>query len=180
MKIWFHVNGVNNFFHHFVQFSYQFLVILIYIFRTIFFKPKSIRLHVIIILRTRFRVNPHAIVCLNVKEHLARSRRHFWNSNDSNQIQTLNHFVRKRTLNHLAIWLNGWVFVYELSGCRFESRCCHLKSIRFKKIPEIKLLDQNIVSKKRWKRNEGKPWSQQLPAIAIFPDGWNKQTLALS
>ena len=162
MKIWFHVNGVNNFFHHFVQFSYHFLVILIYIFRTMFLKPKSIRLHVITISRTRFRVNPHAIVCLNVKEHLARSRRLFWNSNDSNQIQTLNHLVRKRTLNHLAklIWLNGWVFVNELSGCRFKSRCCHLKSIRFKKIPEIKLLDKNIVSKKRWKRNEGKPWSQ--------------------
>ena len=24
------------------------------------------------------------------------------------------------------VWLNGWVFVYELSGCEFESRCCHL------------------------------------------------------
>ena len=24
------------------------------------------------------------------------------------------------------IWLNGWVFVYELSGCGFESRFCHL------------------------------------------------------
>ena len=23
-------------------------------------------------------------------------------------------------------WLNGWVFVYELSGCGFEFRCCHL------------------------------------------------------
>ena len=25
------------------------------------------------------------------------------------------------------VWLNGWVFDYELSGCRFESRCCHSK-----------------------------------------------------
>ena len=24
------------------------------------------------------------------------------------------------------VWLNGWVFVYELSGCGFESRHCHL------------------------------------------------------
>ena len=24
------------------------------------------------------------------------------------------------------LYLNGWVFVYELSGCGFESRCCHL------------------------------------------------------
>ena len=28
----------------------------------------------------------------------------------------------------LQIWLNGWVFVYELSGCGFESRCSHLNS----------------------------------------------------
>ena len=25
----------------------------------------------------------------------------------------------------LPIWPNGWVFVYELSGCRFESSCSH-------------------------------------------------------
>ena len=25
-----------------------------------------------------------------------------------------------------SVWLNGWVFVYGLSGCGFESRCCHL------------------------------------------------------
>ena len=24
------------------------------------------------------------------------------------------------------VWLNGWVFVYELSGCGFKPRCCHL------------------------------------------------------
>ena len=24
------------------------------------------------------------------------------------------------------VWLNGWVFVCELSGCRFESHCCQL------------------------------------------------------
>ena len=25
------------------------------------------------------------------------------------------------------VWLNGWVYVHKLSGCGFESRCCHLK-----------------------------------------------------
>ena len=25
-----------------------------------------------------------------------------------------------------SVWLNGWVNVYELSGCGFESRCCQL------------------------------------------------------
>ena len=23
------------------------------------------------------------------------------------------------------VWQNGWVFIYELNGCGFESRCCH-------------------------------------------------------
>ena len=27
---------------------------------------------------------------------------------------------------YFPVWLNGWVFVYELSVCGFESRCCHL------------------------------------------------------
>ena len=32
-----------------------------------------------------------------------------------------------RTHNHL-VWLNGWMFVYELSGCGFEPRFSHLTS----------------------------------------------------
>ena len=35
-----------------------------------------------------------------------------------------------KCLQHISIiwpvWLNGWVFVYKLSGCGFESRCFHL------------------------------------------------------
>ena len=27
------------------------------------------------------------------------------------------------------VWLNSWVFVYELSGCGFESHCSHLNSL---------------------------------------------------
>ena len=100
--------------------------------------------------RTSFRLNLHSMVYLNVKELLARSRRHIWSLRDSNGIQTHNHLVRKRTLNHLPklafwfsirlqtnwlwvrirpVWLNGWVFVYKLSGCGFESRCCYLNHI---------------------------------------------------
>ena len=40
--------------------------------------------------------------CLNVKELLARSRRHIWTLSDCNETRTQNHLVRKRTLNHLA------------------------------------------------------------------------------
>ena len=29
----------------------------------------------------------------------------------------------------LIPWLYGWVFAYELRGCEFESRCCHLNFI---------------------------------------------------
>ena len=29
--------------------------------------------------------------------------------------------------NEWPVWLNGWVFVQELSGCRFEFHCSHLK-----------------------------------------------------
>ena len=28
-----------------------------------------------------------------------------------------------------SVWLNGWVFVSELSGCGFESHCSHLNNI---------------------------------------------------
>ena len=59
-------------------------------------------LYVIIMSPTSFRVNPHSIVCLNVKEFLARSRHHISSLSDSNEIRTYNHLVRKRTLNHLA------------------------------------------------------------------------------
>ena len=46
----------------------------------------------------------------------------------------MDHLLQKEFINiqgdgqfgHLVIrpvWLNGWVFVYELSSCRFESSC---------------------------------------------------------
>ena len=44
---------------------------------------------------------------------------------DSIGIRTHNHLVRKRTLNHShkLVWTNSWLFVYDLSSCRFDS-CC--------------------------------------------------------
>ena len=32
------------------------------------------------------------------------------------------------------VWLNVWVFIYEPSGCGFESRCSHLRILYFSKI----------------------------------------------
>ena len=59
--------------------------------------------------------------CLNVKELLDRNRREIWSLSDCNGTRTHNHLVRKRC-NHLV---RNLVFVYELSGCGFESRCSH-------------------------------------------------------
>ena len=68
---------------------------------------------------TSSRVNLDSIICLNVKEILARSRCHIWSLSD-NDIRTHNHLVPKRTLNHLAKlgslrtkWL--WVWISLLS-----------------------------------------------------------------
>ena len=52
--------------------------------------------------RTSFRVNLCTIVCLNIKELLARSRLHIWSLSDSNGIRTHKHLVRKQTLKHLV------------------------------------------------------------------------------
>ena len=66
--------------------------------------------------------------CLNVKELLAQNRHGIWSLSECNRNQIHNHLVCKRTLNHLAklVWLNGWVFVYKLSGCGFKSYCSNL------------------------------------------------------
>ena len=62
----------------------------------------SIWLYVIIMSHTSFSMNLHSIVCLNVKELFAQSRRHILSLSDSNRIWTHNHLVCKQTLNHLA------------------------------------------------------------------------------
>ena len=50
-----------------------------------------------------------------------------WNNIGSSTLHRLSTlFQRLNDSNDWPVWLNGWVFVYELSGCGFESRCCHL------------------------------------------------------
>ena len=73
----------------------------------------------IIIWRTSLSVNICSIVCMNVKEPLARSRRHIWSLKESSDCQTHNHFVRKRTINHLAKvaeWLSFVLSTYLHGG----------------------------------------------------------------
>ena len=68
--------------------------------------------------------------CLNVKELLARSRRHIWRLSHCKGTRNYNHLVRKRTLNHLAKpakWLSYAVstFLYGAFDCMFLS--CHVR-----------------------------------------------------
>ena len=59
------------------------------------------RLYVIIMSRTRFRVNLHSR-CLTVKELFVWNRRDIWSLRDSKRNRTHNDLVRKWTLNDLA------------------------------------------------------------------------------
>ena len=54
------------------------------------------------------------------------------------------------------VWLNGWVFVYELSGCGFESRCSRLH-LRYSACFEQRVSrhsDKYIV----WNHSETRTW----------------------
>ena len=59
-------------------------------------------LYLIIMSTKSFRVNPHSIVPLNVKEVLSRSRCHIWSLSDSNKIPIPNQLVSKQTVNDLS------------------------------------------------------------------------------
>ena len=50
----------------------------------------------------RFHSESTLYSCLNVKELLARNRRHIWSLSNCNEIQTRSNLVRKRTLNHFT------------------------------------------------------------------------------
>ena len=54
------------------------------------------------------------LVCLNVKELLAQSRRHIWSLSDSNEIWARNHLVPKRRLNHLVKLAKYWISLLSL------------------------------------------------------------------
>ena len=64
---------------------------------------RYIWLYVIIMSRTRFRVNLHSYICLNLNKLLAQNRRDILSLSDSNGIQTHNYLVPKRKQNHLVI-----------------------------------------------------------------------------
>ena len=66
----------------------------------------------------------HVYICMLLLCHIRVSewsRHHFWNLSGSYGIRTHKHLVHKQ-----RVWLNGWVFIYELSGCGFKSCCCQM------------------------------------------------------
>ena len=105
-----------------------------------YLSQRCIWLHVIIMLRTSFRVNLHSIVslmshtsvrvnlnfifCLNVKEILAWSWCHIGSLSDSNVIRTHNHLVRKQRFNQLAKLANDWAVLWVLI-CTVHLAACH-------------------------------------------------------
>ena len=72
-----------------------------------------------------------------------------WLQRDSNP-QPL---VHKQTLTIWPVWLNGWVFVYELSGCEFESRCTHLNVNLYPKTLKKEFFGHNQKCAEKWKNS---------------------------
>ena len=87
-------------------------------------------LHVIFMLYTRLRVNPHSIFFLNVKELQAQSRQHIWRLSDSNGIRTHNHLVHKRTFNHftkMVMWFSCVVKTFLYGPFDSKLLSCHVR-----------------------------------------------------
>ena len=81
------------------------------------------------LLSCHVRVSEWIHNCLNVKELLAWSRCEIWSLSDGNWTRTQNHLALKWTLNHLTELANVWVFVQELNGSGFKSKCSHLSCL---------------------------------------------------
>ena len=98
--------------------------------------------------RTSFRVNPHSIVMwLWVRIALLSLKLQIWCLLRARSFLTFRQTIEcgftlklvrdmiitysqihrtDKHSQHRHVWLNDWVFVHELSGCGFESCCCHL------------------------------------------------------
>ena len=102
-------------------------------------------LYVLITPCTCFRVNPHSITThwntYHILKHVYNACitqiTRLWNAYthtmkrvcDMTRIYSQMYHTDKHSQHSSIIWpvwLNGWVFVYKLSGCRFESHCSHI------------------------------------------------------
>ena len=111
-------------------------------------------LYLITMSRTRFRVNPHSIVCLNVNELLAKCRRHIWSLIDINGIRIHNYLVWKPILHHIAKpakWLSCVVstYLYGVFHCILLS--CHIRDWLYS-----------------LRKHQGTPCSKQAPIWSLI------------
>ena len=80
-------------------------------------------LHVIIRPCIHFRVNPHSVVASMSRNSLLEAGVH-------DLIRTYSQMHVTDEYSQLSsiiwpVWLNDWAFLYELSGCGFQSSCSH-------------------------------------------------------
>ena len=86
----------------------------------------------------------------------------------------------KRSSIFLPIWLNGWVFVYELIGFELESRCSHL-NFRYRACfkPEISWY---LVNYRVWIHSKTGKWhkknTQSVAYITQFSSLFVKRTVS--
>ena len=95
---------------------------------------RCVLLYVNIMSGMSFGVSPQSLICQNVKEVLAPTRQHYWILSDNNEIQTQNHRVRKRTLNHLpkvAKWLSYVVSTYLYGVFDTMLLSCHVRASEY-------------------------------------------------
>ena len=87
---------------------------------------------------------------------------------ESNLIRTHNQLVRNRTLNHLASLAKWLMLVYKVSGCGFESHCCHLKTLDMmpassKEFPDIQ------ANSRVWTHSETRMWHDNNRQTSKMP-----------
>ena len=77
-------------------------------------------LNVLFMSSMRFRVNPHSIVAWMSRNSLLEMQ-------GTPCLKVQGTPCSQHSSIICPVWLNSWVFVYELSGCRFPSSCSSLR-----------------------------------------------------
>ena len=115
--------------------------------------------------------------CLNVKELLARRRRHIWRLSDCSEIRPHNHLVRKRRTNHLAKlakWLRWLVRTYLYGAFDYMFFSCHVRvwewihTLHLPECPETSCSKQAPYLKIKWLQQDSNPqplswWANTQP-----------------
>ena len=81
--------------------------------------------------------------------------------------------LNKSSQSSWPVWLNGRVFVNELSGCRFKSRCCHHNFTWFYENFAIELLRTIGTPMSHYINNRLINWSLILESFLVVRIGKN-------